>query len=240
MYKALNSSFHWLRSCQRDMARLPRLVVPGFPHHVTQRGNRRQTTFFCNDDYTAYLDLIAEHKAQAGVTFWAYCLMPNHVHLIAIPEEKDSLARLFRRVHRLYTLRVNQRERWTGHLWQERFHSFVMDESHLLAAVRYTELNPVRAGLCQAPEEWVWSSTNAHLSGRDDNITTVKPMLQRVSNWREFLATEEPVTNIRRIRAHSSSGRPAGDSAFVERLESMSGRNLKKRRPGPKAKPGDK
>ena len=134
------------------MARMPRLVVPGFPHHITQRGNRRMKTFFCDDDYVAYLDLLSAAQADSGVSVWAYYLMPNHVHLVVVPQAKDSLASLFRTVHRHYTRRINFREHWRGHLWQERFHSFVMDERHLMAAVRYIELNPVRARLCSRPE----------------------------------------------------------------------------------------
>ena len=111
------------------MARMPRLVVPGLPHHVTQRGNRRMKTFFCDEDYLAYLGLLTEFRSVAGVKIWAYCLMPNHVHLVIAPETKDSLAVLFRHVHRRYSRRINFRERWTGHLWQERFHSNLSSEA---------------------------------------------------------------------------------------------------------------
>jgi putative transposase len=114
------------------------------PHHITQRGNRRQTTFFCEEDYAAYLELMSQWCAQEGVQVWAYCLMPNHVHLIAVPETEDGLRRAIGEAHRRYTRRVNFRQRWRGHLWQGRFASFVMDESYLLAAARYVELNPVR------------------------------------------------------------------------------------------------
>jgi putative transposase len=170
------------------MARMPRLVVPGYPHHITQRGNRRMQTFFCADDYRAYLELLAEGKRKAGVSVWAYCLMPNHVHIVAVPEENDGLARLFRCVHRHYSRRINFRENWKGHLWQERFHSFVMDERYLRATVRYTELNPVRARLCRRVEDWPWSSARAHLSGRDDAVVSVKPMLDRIGNWHSYLS----------------------------------------------------
>lgn len=101
------------------MARMPRVVVPHYPHHVTQRGNRRQTTCFLDEDYQAYLDLLAKNKTEAGVDVWAYCLMPNHVHLVLVPDQPDSLGRLFRVAHREYTRRINLREDWRGHLWQE-------------------------------------------------------------------------------------------------------------------------
>ena len=216
------------------MARMPRLVVPGYPHHITQRGNRRMKTFFSDEDYRAYLDLLSESREETRVSVWAYCLMPNHVHLVVVPDHQDSLARLFRYVHRHYSRRINFRENWKGHLWQERFHSFVMDERYLFAAVRYTEQNPVRAGLCQRPEDWPWSSARAHLAGRDDAVVSVRPMLDRIGDWRRYLsggAREEVLQGIRRC---STTGRPAGDTAFIERLEALTGRNLKLRKPGPK------
>ena len=129
------------------MARLARLVIPGLPHHVTQRGNRRQQTFFNDGDYVAYLELMAEWCREEGVEIWSYCLMPNHVHLIAVPKTEDGLRRAIGEAHRRYTRRINFREKWRGYLWQGRFASFIMDEPYLLAAARYVELNPVRAKL---------------------------------------------------------------------------------------------
>lgn len=214
------------------MARMPRLVVPGYPHHVTQRGIRCMNTFFSAEDYQAYLDLLVRFRDEAGVRIWAYCLMPNHVHLVVVPARKASLSDLFRQVHRRYTRRINFREDWRGHLWQERFHSFVMDERHLLAAVRYIELNPVRAGLILHPEDWRWSSVHGHLAGRDDDLLTVAPMLKRVGNWSQYLGTEVPEQDLQAIRCHSGTGRPAGDESFVECLEGLTGRTLKPGKPG--------
>ena len=134
------------------MPRIARVVVPSYAHHVTQRGNRRQQTFFCEDDYRAYLGLMAEWCRRCGVEIWAYCLMPNHIHLIAVPDSEDGLRRGIGEAHRRYTRRVNFRERWRGHLWQGRFASFVLDDCYLLAAARYVELNPVRAGMVDRPE----------------------------------------------------------------------------------------
>src|SRR5277367_5350031 len=119
------------------MARLARVVVPGLPHHVTQRGNRRETVFFSDGDYRFYLDLIASAARRSGTAIWAYCLMPNHVHFIMVPSQADGLRATFAEAHRRYTARVHARERWTGHLWQGRFSSTAMDERHLLAAARY-------------------------------------------------------------------------------------------------------
>jgi len=123
------------------MVRLARVVVPGMPHHVTQRGNRRMQTFFCDEDYRAYLSLMVEWCGRHGVAIWTYCLMPNHVHLILVPPREDAMARAVGEAHRRYTRRVNFREGWRGHLWQERFASFVMDERYLPAAARYVEMN---------------------------------------------------------------------------------------------------
>ena len=129
------------------MARLARVVAPGLPHHVTQRGNRRQQTFFGDEDYRAYKDLLAEHCREAEVAIWAYCWMPNHVHLILVPQSAEGLRQGLGEAHRRYTRRVNLREGWRGYLWQGRIASFPLDETHLLAAGRYVELNPLRAGL---------------------------------------------------------------------------------------------
>lgn len=214
------------------MARMPRLVVPGFPHHVTQRGTRRMKTFFSQADYLAYLELVMEFREVAGVEIWAYCLMPNHIHMVVVPESKEGLAELFRHVHRTYTRSINIRENWTGHLWQERFHSFVMDEPHLLSAVRYIELNPVRAGLCNVPQEWPWSSVHAHLAKIDDGVVVVQPMLQRVANWSSYLLDDVNDGDLLRMRNHGSSGRPAGSEQFIDQLQVLTGRSLTKTRKG--------
>lgn len=216
------------------MARIARVVVPGYPHHVTQRGCRRQRTFFTSDDYRYYLELLRNRRADAGVSIWAYCLMPNHVHLVVVPETAEGLSHFLGPAHRKYALEINRRMGWKGHLWQERFHSFVMDEPHLLAAVRYVELNPVRAGLCAAAVDWPWSSAVAHLSGRNDCLVNIEPMLARVHDWQAYLSTQPSSIADDDLRKHSRSGRPAGDAAFIGRLETLTGRQLKKRKPGPR------
>src|SRR5262245_38180550 len=147
------------------MARMPRVVVPGLPHHICQRGNRRQRTFFSEEDYRLYKELLASRCAIEGTSIWAYCLMPNHVHLIAVPTKPDGLARAIGEAHRRYTREVNSRGRWTGYLWQGRFASFPMDELHLSRPVRYVLMNPVRSGLAPSPSDWPHSSWRAHVSG---------------------------------------------------------------------------
>ena len=152
------------------MARLARVVAPGLPHHITQRGNRRQQTFFCDEDYQSYVELMGQWCGVHEVEILAYCLMPNHVHLIAVPQSADGLRRAIGEVHRRYTRMVNFREGWRGHLWQGRFASFVLDEPYLLTAARYIELNPVRAGLIETPSRYRWSSAAAHVRGKDDSV----------------------------------------------------------------------
>ena len=184
------------------MARLARVVAAGFPHHVTQRGNRRQRTFFVDEDYEAYIGLMAEWCSRCGVAVWAYCLMPNHVHLIAVPSSEVGLRNAIGEAHRRYSRRVNFREGWRGHLWQGRFASYPMNESYLLAAARYVELNPVRAGLVKSPEVYPWSSAAAHLTARDDELVKVAPLLELVPNWVTFLSTECPDAERKAIRRH--------------------------------------
>ena len=214
------------------MARLARLVVPGLPHHVTQRGNRRQQTFFGEDDYAAYLQLMAEWCRERGVDVWAYCLMPNHVHLIAVPQAEDSLARAIGEAHRRSTRRINFREKWRGYLWQGRFASFVLDEPYLLAAARYVELNPLRVGLVADAADWRWSSAGPHLSRRDDRLVQTAPLLAMIADWRGFLNSAIREEELRDLREHGRTGFPLGNATFVERLEQAVGRALRAGKPG--------
>ncbi len=219
------------------MARMARVVAPGHPHHVTQRGNRRQQTFFKDEDYQAYLELMSQWCDIHGVQIWAYCLMPNHVHLIAVPQSKDALNLAIGEAHRRYTRRVNFREGWRGHLWQGRFSSFIMQQSYLIACTRYIELNPVRAGLVQKPEKWPWSSAGPHLKGRDDILVKTMPLLEMVSSsWKRFLSTDAEDREMEMLRKHERTGRPLGEDGFVEGLEFLLDRQLKRCKPGPKKK----
>ncbi len=223
------------------MMRLARVVVPGIPHHVTQRGNRRQTAFFNDGDYQAYRDLMAERCACHGVEVWAYCLMPHQVHLIAIPTSEDGLRRVIGEAHRRYTRRINAREESLGHPWQGRFASFPMDEAHLLIAVRYVELNPVLAGLVKNAGNWPWSSAAAYLKGADDGLVGVWPLLERITDWRAFLDASLGDGETETVRRHARTGRPLGDNDFVAGLEKKLKRALGPHKRGrkPKNKPGN-
>lgn len=170
------------------MPRAARIVVPDRPHHVTQRGNRRQPTFFGDGDYRFYLSLVREACAAARVAVWAYCLMPNHVHLLLTPRDETGLGRAVKETHRRYTTMINRREGWTGYLWQGRFGSEPLaTDASALAAARYIERNPVEAGLVRRPEEWPWSSAATHLAARDDPLLDTISLLELAPNWRDVL-----------------------------------------------------
>ena len=218
------------------MPRIARIIAPGIPHHVTQRGNRRMETFFRGEDYQAYLGLMAEWCRKCDVAIWAYCLMPNHVHLIAVPESEEGLRLAIGEAHRRYSAMINRRQQWTGHLWQGRFSSFPMDETYLLAAARYVEMNPVAAGIVENAAAWPWSSARAHLAATDDEFVTVAPQLEMARDWRLFLAGAAEEEQVNEIRKHERTGRPLGSVGFVERLETDLDRPLKRGKPGPKGK----
>lgn len=189
------------------MSRAARQVLPGIPHHVTQRGNRRQPTFFQPEDYAFYLRLLRHFSARSGTRVWAWCLMPNHVHLVLVPAQEDGLRATLASTHRVYATEINRREGWTGHLWQSRFASFPMEEAHLHACLRYVELNPVRSGLVPHPEDWPWSSARAHLGLCGDGLTDAAGVRRRIDDWRGFLAAGLGEAERAAIREAERSGR---------------------------------
>ena len=217
------------------MARLARLVIPGVAHHITQRGNARARTFFGDDDYQLYRDLLAEHCQAAGVEVWAWCLMPNHVHLILVPSDADGLRRALSVVHRLYAGITHRRRRRTGHFWQGRFGAVAMDEDYLAGALRYVSLNPVRARLVARAQDWRWSSTRAHLTGKDDGVTTRGPVRERFPSFADLLAIKPDLDLFARLRAAESIGRPLGNDRFIARVERLTNRDVKPRKRGRKA-----
>jgi putative transposase len=209
------------------MARLPRLVLPGLPHHITQRGNRREKTFFEEGDYALYLDLLADAAGRANLEIWSYCLMPNHVHIVATPADEDGLWRTFRYVHRHYTGFINARMRVTGHLWQGRFSSVAMDEAHFVAALRYVALNPVRARLVKRAEDWEWSSTRALIAAKDDHVVRVAPALERVGDFEAFLGVDfDEAITYAALRKAETVGRPVGSAEWLADMESRTGKQL--------------
>ena len=216
------------------MPRIARVIAAGYPHHITQRGNRRLPTFFGDEDYHHYLRLMSQMLRKYDVAVWAYCLMPNHVHLIAVPQTEDGLRRGIGEAHRRYTRMINLREGWCGHLWQGRFASFPLDDNYLLASARYVERNPVAAGLVETPWDYLWSSARAHVEGEDDILVQVKPLLDIVADWQDFISQETPKEMIKAYGSHERTGRPLGDEPFLDRLERATGRELKMKKPGRK------
>mgnify|MGYP000930085804 CR=1 FL=1 len=215
------------------MPRIARVVVPGCAHHVTQRGNYRQTVFDCVDDRIFYLETLRKYADLHGTRIWAWCLMPNHVHLIVVPENEKSLARTFEKAQAAHSFRMHSRRCQTGHLWQNRYYSCVLDDSHLQAAVRYVELNPVRAGLVDKPEDYDWSSAWSHLNkAQSPYLDSGCPVLEDFPDWRSFLIDPDPLVQMDVIRRCTKTGRPAAEQAFLARLELDTGRTLHAPRKG--------
>ncbi len=217
------------------MARLSRIVIPDVPHHVTQRGNRRQALFTEPGDTALYRDLLAERCRFNRVSCWAYCLMPNHVHLILTPSTPDGLSRAVGEAHRRFVGFVNARARQTGHVFQGRFGCVAMDEAHCLNAVRYLAFNPVRAGLCATPGDWPWSSVRAHLAGRDDALASVQPVLALAPRFADLLAlSPSEQAQLDGFETLSANGRPLGGPEFIASAERKLGRSLRRGKPGPR------
>ena len=214
------------------MPRFRRLVVPGYPHHVTQRGVRRQTTFFDDRDYQTYLRLATKLLIESSLEIWTYCLMPNHVHAVVIPHEETSLATFFGPLHKLYAERTNFRYEWTGHLWQARYYSVPMDQRHTLTAMRYVERNPLRSGLARRPQDWAWSSARGNLGLIDDPLIPRRAACSLVSPWRDYIGTAEGDEELKQLRDLTRTGRPSGNKRFVDELESLTGRQIHRRSAG--------
>jgi putative transposase len=214
------------------MARISRVVLPGYPHHVTQRGVRSIPIFGDDDDRRGYLEVMAQQMNRFGVEVLAWCLMTNHTHLVAIPKDQAALARAIGEAHRRYTRRKNFAEGVRGYLFQGRFASCVLDETHLLAAARYVELNPVRAGIVGTAGEYPWSSARFHLGvSPTDVLVRDKNLLGLVDDWAAYLrGDDQPAHNtlLRAIR----TGRPAGSEQFVKLVEKVAGRDLSLGKPG--------
>jgi putative transposase len=160
--------------------------------------------------------------------------MTKHVHLIVVPESEDGLRRAIGEAHRRYTRYINFQKEWKGHLWQGRFGSFPMDEEYLITTARYIELNPVRAGIAKKPEDYKWSSGQAHLQGEDDILVKVEPLLSIIPDWRELLASDLSKEEYETLRRHERTGRPLGSADFVEKVEKQTARILRRQKPGPK------
>ena len=220
------------------MPRIARVVNSGCPHHVIQRGNRKQRVFFTEEDKTIYLRILKKQSQKYGVDYWAYCLMDNHVHLIAVPQTQEGLALAIGETHRRYTCIINSRQGWRGYLWQGRFNSFPLDSAYLYAAVRYVERNPVRAGIVEKAEDYPWSSAKAHVRKFEDPLLSDFYLIDEIANWKEYLRNNDEQEKLNILRKHTRTGRPLGEKSFIENLEKKLGRMLTKQRPGRKPEIG--
>jgi|SRR5579872_463701 len=222
------------------MGRIARVVLPGYWHHVTQRGNHQQPVFFGDGDRRFYLGLLRHYCGRESVRITGYCLMGNHVHLLAIPWRKNGLAKALGRTHNDYARWLNLRRQQVGHAWQNRFYSCPLDEVHGWAALRYIELNPVRAGLVINPADWPWSSATVHLGGPGTaGLVDLTAWRERwtAGCWEEALRLGPAEAALQqRIREATRTGRPVGSEQFVRGAEALVGRSLVPKRRGPRVK----
>ena len=220
---------------------MARIVVPGFPHHVTQRGNRQANVFETDSDRQTYLRFLETHCAKRGLSVWAYCLMTNHVHLVVVPKDETALSVALRDAHTNYAVYFNSRRDQSGHLWQGRFFSCPLDKSHRWAAVRYVEQSPVRAGMTGRAEDYPWSSAAAHCGRRNDSVLSAEfPPPGVIEDWSEWLnAGREAVNANAYIRTQTKTGRHCGSSDFVDELEERLGRSLRPKKRGRPSKKGN-
>jgi len=212
------------------MPRTARIIVLDFPHHITQRGNNKTTTFLDDEDYITYLTLLEKYKTKYYLDISSYTLMPNHIHVKAIPKQPDSFSKTFNCTQMCYTQYFNTKYKKIGHLWQNRFFSCPLDEQHSYIVTQYIELNPVQAKLVKNPEDWKWSSARDHLN-IEQGIISLLPSkkISGAQNWREYLKLEPSKVSIETINKHTFLGKPLGDKTFFKMLENKLGISLASR-----------
>ena len=198
-------------------------------HHVTQRGNARQFILASDSERMVYLDLLRQAVQLHPLSLIGYCLMSNHVHLVVIPRKAEALATALKQAHGRYASYWNATHGSSGHVWQGRFYSCPLDSVHLWEALRYAELNPVRAELVGKAQEWKWSSAAAHCGeGEPDACLDMEPWRQHWSftSWRPFLSAGETESDLAALRQCTHTGRPLGTKEFIESLEQSTQRKL--------------
>jgi len=213
------------------MPRIARVVAIDYPHHITQRGNNRDTVFFDNEDMAYYLEVLSRYSRRWEFEVLAYCLMTNHVHILAIPGREESLSRGIGGTNLVYTQHINRKYKRSGRLWQNRFFSTIVEkEPYLWAVMRYIESNPVRAGLAQRAEEYRWSSCRAHVVGFEDPVLTGKGWFEEeeIRAYNEFLLEDDGGKAGELISKATTTGRPLGGVEFIKSLEEKLNRNLTK------------
>ena len=208
------------------MPRIARVTTAGYPHHVTQRGNNRETVFFDDEDRCFYKAKLRIFCESCRVDILSYCLMNNHIHLLALPMEEGSLTNCLGRTNLVYTQYINRKYRRSGRLWQNRFFSVIVDQdTYLWSVLRYIELNPVKAGIVDDPRDYQWSSCRATIEGKDDDLVKSPLNLSDREAYRLFLMERDSGID-EKIRRATSTGRPLGSTDFVESLEKLFARKL--------------
>lgn len=214
------------------MARIRRIVVPNMPHHVTQRGVRSMNIFFKDEDYECYKKLLLNQCEIHDLEVISYCLMTNHVHLIVIPKNKESLSKAIGETHRLYTRKINFEQKVKGHLFQERFYSTPLDEEHFLYALRYVEQNPVKAYMVKYPWDYKYSSARYRLKLLSKDILLSDcDVIDNISNYKDFLQED---TKTKLLKEKTRTGKPCGDENFYDKIQLITGVDYKNKKPGPK------
>lgn len=216
------------------MPRLARNVFPDIPHHITQRGNRREDVFFNDKDRLAYLGWLVDYCQKFNVEIMSYCLMTNHIHLVLRPTTEEGLQRVLKPLHMRYAQRINRAKGWKGHLWQGRFFSSPLDEAYAWSAIRYVERNPLRAGMVKKAEDYQWSSAAAHCGLVNapflSSLKTESPV--PVEQWSRWLALPDNQKSIYVLRRNIEKGLPCGGDRFISKLESQVNRPLRVRPQG--------
>lgn len=209
------------------MPRIARAVAVGIPHHITQRGNYRQVVFEQDSDYQQYLEWLKYYSGKYALKIWAYCLMNNHVHFVAVPEAEESMARTFNTLHMRYAQYTNAKVGSKGHLWQGRYYSTALDEKHLYAAVRYIENNPVRIKAVKKAENYAWSGAKSHVKKTSDPILARDCYLEKeIKDWSAYLQEKEDGDITKALIENTRTGRPSGDESFIRKIEQAVGRRL--------------
>src|SRR6201996_6900947 len=219
------------------MARFARVIAFGVPHHITQRGNARRFILESDADRRVYLDLLRQSAERSEIELIGYCLMSNHVHLIAIPNKANVLGLALKDAHGRYASYWNAVRSSSGHVWQGRYYSCPLDESHLWEALRYTELNPVRASIVASAQDWPWSSAAAHCGTTSGGWWLSMDAWGRrwsSGDWHAYLQATQYESSLGAIRDSTYSGRPLGSPEFIRALERQAQRPLTRRKPGPK------
>jgi putative transposase len=218
------------------MARQARIVLSNTLHHITQRGNRGENVFLQKEDYQTYLNILQEQCNRFKVDIYSYCLLPNQIHLIIEPREATLMARAIGETHRRYTNHINAREDWRGHLFQDRFFSYAMDEQHTLRAARFVETLPVTLKIAPKPENYLWSSAKHRIKMIENSFIKPFRSFHVAQNWEEYLSRPMDSKEMNQIQLHLQTGRPRGSDLFLDSIENQIGRSVRPQKRGRKPK----